>query len=60
VDRPPHLALMEREIVRERGWLAPGEFLDLIGAANLIPGPNSTEVALYIGGALLGLAGLLR
>jgi chromate transporter len=51
---------MEREIVRERGWLAPGEFLDLIGAANLIPGPNSTEVALYIGGALLGLAGLLR
>jgi hypothetical protein len=44
-----HLALMEREIVRDRGWLQPGEFLDLIGAANLIPGPNSTEVALYVG-----------
>jgi chromate transporter len=40
-----HLALMEREIVQKRGWLTPGDFLDLVGAANLIPGPNSTEVA---------------
>lgn len=35
--------------MRGRGWLSPGEFLDLVGAANLIPGPNSTEVALYVG-----------
>jgi chromate transporter len=54
-----HLALMEREIVRDRGWLAPGEFLDLIGAANLIPGPNSTEVALYVGLRRGGWRGLL-
>src|SRR4029077_1972173 len=54
-----HLALMEREIVRNRGWLAPGEFLDLIGAANLIPGPNSTEVALYVGLRRAGWRGLL-
>jgi chromate transporter len=54
-----HLALMEREIVRDRGWLEPGEFLDLIGAANLIPGPNSTEVALYVGLRRGGWRGLL-
>jgi chromate transporter len=54
-----HLALMEREIVRDRGWLAPGEFLDLVGAANLIPGPNSTEVALYVGLRRGGWRGLL-
>jgi len=54
-----HLALMEREIVRDRGWLAPSEFLDLIGAANLIPGPNSTEVALYVGLRRAGWRGLL-
>jgi chromate transporter len=54
-----HLALMEREIVGKRRWLAPGEFLDLIGAANLIPGPNSTEVALYVGLRHGGWRGLL-
>jgi chromate transporter len=50
---------MERELVRNRGWLTPGEFLDLIGAANLIPGPNSTEVALYVGLRQGGWRGLL-
>jgi chromate transporter len=50
---------MERELVRNRGWLTPGEFLDLIGAANLIPGPNSTEVALYVGLRRGGWRGLL-
>jgi chromate transporter len=54
-----HLALMEREIVQERRWLTPTEFLDLIGAANLIPGPNSTEVALYVGLRRAGWRGLL-
>ena len=42
-----HIALMEHEFVRRRGWLTPGEFLDLVGAASLIPGPSSTEVAIY-------------
>lgn len=54
-----HLALMEREIVQKRGWLTPGEFLDLVGAANLIPGPNSTEVALFVGLRRAGWRGLL-
>ena len=44
-----HIALMQREIVDQRGWLTDGEFLDLVGASNAIPGPTSTEVALYTG-----------
>src|SRR3954463_14556758 len=44
-----HIALMEHEIVERRQWLTRAEFLDLIAAANLIPGPNSTEVALHVG-----------
>jgi chromate transporter len=53
-----HVALMEDEIVRRRGWLAREEFVDLVGATNLIPGPNSTELALHIGLRRAGLAGL--
>lgn len=53
-----HIALMEHEFVRRRGWLTPGEFLDLVGAASIIPGPSSTEVAIYIGYRRAGLAGL--
>ncbi len=49
---------MEDEIVRRRGWLAREEFVDLVGATNLIPGPNSTELALHIGLRRAGLAGL--
>ena len=49
-----HVALMEDEIVRRRGWLTREEFLDLLGAANLIPGPNSTELAIHIGLARAG------
>ena len=41
--------MMEEELVRRRAWLTREEFLDLIGAANLIPGPNSTELALFLG-----------
>lgn len=44
-----HLAMMEEEVVRKRKWISHEEFLDIISAANLIPGPNSTETALHIG-----------
>ena len=54
-----HIALMEEEVVRRRRWLTAEEFLDLVGATNLIPGPNSTELALHIGHRRAGWAGLL-
>src|SRR5437867_11211101 len=54
-----HIALMEDEVVRRRGWLSREEFLDLLGATNLIPGPNSTEMAIHIGHRKAGWAGLL-
>jgi chromate transporter len=54
-----HIALMEDEIVRRRAWLTHEEFLDLLGATNLIPGPNSTEMAIHIGYRRAGVAGLL-
>jgi chromate transporter len=53
-----HIALMQHEFVRRRGWLTAGEFLDLVGAASLIPGPSSTEVAIYVGYRRAGVAGL--
>jgi chromate transporter len=53
-----HIAMMEDEFVRRRGWLTDQEFLDLVGAANLIPGPSSTEVAIYVGYRRAGLRGL--
>lgn len=54
-----HVAMMEDEVVRRRRWLTEQEFLDRIGAANLIPGPNSTELALHIGLERRGILGLL-
>ena len=54
-----HIALMEQEVVRRRGWLSHEEFLDLLGATNLIPGPNSTELAIHIGRRRAGWPGLL-
>src|SRR5688500_18249288 len=54
-----HVALMEDEVVRRRAWLSREEFLDLLGATNLIPGPNSTELAIHIGRRRAGWAGLL-
>jgi chromate transporter len=54
-----HIAMMEDEVVRRRRWLAREEFLDLLGATNLIPGPNSTEMAIHIGQRRAGIAGLL-
>lgn len=54
-----HIAMMEEEIVRKRHWLSHEHFLDLIGATNLIPGPNSTEMALHCGHERAGWKGLL-
>lgn len=54
-----HIALMEEEFVRRRLWLKHEEFLDLLGATNLIPGPNSTEMAIHVGYKMRGYAGLL-
>lgn len=53
-----HIALMEQEVVRRRGWLTHEHFLDLIGATNLIPGPNSTEMTMHIGYERAGWRGL--
>lgn len=54
-----HIALMEDEIVRRRKWLTHEQFLDLLGMVNLIPGPNSTQMAIQIGYRLAGWSGLL-
>ena len=54
-----HLGMIQDEVVRRRRWLSPDEFLDLVGATNLIPGPNSTELAIHIGHRRAGTAGLL-
>ncbi len=51
--------MMEDEVVRRRGWMTREHFLDLLGATNLIPGPNSTELAIHIGHARRGWAGLV-
>ncbi len=54
-----HLGMMHDEVVKRRGWLTDQEFLDLIGATNLIPGPNSTEMAIHIGFVRAGWLGLV-
>jgi len=54
-----HIAMMESEVVRRRSWLSREEFLDLLGAVNLIPGPSSTEMAIFIGYRQAGKLGLL-
>jgi chromate transporter len=51
--------MMEDEVVRRRQWLTRDEFLDLLGATNLIPGPNSTEMAIHIGHRRGGWRGLV-
>ena len=53
-----HIAMMEDEVVRRRQWVTREYFLDLVGATNLIPGPNSTEMALHIGYIRAGWSGL--
>lgn len=54
-----HIAMMQDEVVRKRKWLTEQHFLDLIGAVNLIPGPNSTEMAVHIGHEKGGWKGLM-
>ena len=54
-----HIAMMRDEVVRRRAWLTDAEFLDLLGATNIIPGPNSTEMAIHIGYRRHGWRGLL-
>ena len=56
---PAHIAMMEDEVVSRRGWLTREQFLDFLGATNLIPGPNSTEMAIHVGRVRAGWAGLL-
>ncbi len=53
-----HIAMMETEVVRKREWLTKQQFLDLLGAANLIPGPTSTEMAINVGFVRAGWTGL--
>jgi len=54
-----HISMMEEEVVRRRCWLSREEFLDMLGATNLIPGPNSTEMAIHVGHARAGMPGLI-
>ena len=54
-----HIALMEEEVVRKRGWMSHQHFLDLVGATNLIPGPNSTEMTMHVGHERAGWKGLI-
>ena len=54
-----HIALMHDEVVKRRKWLTDEEFLDLLGATNLIPGPNSTEMAIHVGYVRAGWQGLI-
>lgn len=54
-----HIAMMEDEVVRRRGWVTREKFLDLVAATNLIPGPNSTEMAIHLGYLRAGWAGLV-
>lgn len=53
-----HIAMMEDEVVKRRKWLTHEQFLDLLGATNLIPGPNSTEMAIHVGYVKAGWRGL--
>ena len=53
-----HIALLEAEVVRKRQWVSRQQFLDMLGAANLIPGPTSTEMAINVGFVRAGWAGL--
>jgi chromate transporter len=54
-----HIALMHQEVVSRRRWVSEQQFLDLVGATNLIPGPSSTELAIYLGFRRAGWRGLV-
>src|SRR6516164_2812573 len=52
-----HIAMMDEEFVRRRAWVSRAEFLEMLGASNLVPGPSSTEVAIHIGHQRAGWKG---
>src|SRR5262249_29513411 len=54
-----HIAMMEEEFVRRGEWVKRERFLGLVGAVNLLPGPSSTELAIYLGQIRMGIAGLV-
>ena len=54
-----HIAMLEDEVVERRGWMSRQHFLDLVGATNLIPGPNSTEMMMHVGFERHGWPGVL-
>ncbi len=54
-----HIAMMEQEFVQRRKWLSREDFVDRVGAVSLLPGPSSTELAIYLGELRGGLAGLV-
>lgn len=54
-----HIAMMDEEIIQKKNWISRDKFMDLIGATNLIPGPNSTELAIHLGFERGGVLGLL-
>ncbi len=54
-----HIAMMHDEVVRRRRWMDDQQFLDMVGATNLIPGPNSTELAMHVGQVRGGWRGLV-
>ena len=53
-----HISMMEDEVVTKRNWMSRQHFLDLVGATNLIPGPNSTEMTMHVGHERAGILGL--
>jgi chromate transporter len=54
-----HIGMMEEEFVCRRGWVTRADFLDMLGASNLVPGPSSTEMAIHIGHQRAGWRGLV-
>ena len=54
-----HIAMMREELVRRRRWVSDAQFIDLLGLTNLIPGPNSTEMAIHLGYRRAGAWGLV-
>ena len=54
-----HIAMLQQEVVQRRGWLSQSEFLDHLGASNLLPGPTSTELVIHVGRKRGGWPGLL-
>ena len=54
-----HIAMMREEMVTRRKWVSQAQFIDLFGLANIIPGPTSTEMAIYLGYLRAGWPGLM-